>query len=99
MAKKRREPLILELLERAFAKTRKKVKPAFPYDQTTNTIQLPRHIETELRQLILAGNKVEAIKRVAYLTGAGLCVSMDYVDQLANKPQQKPISGKKGQSQ
>lgn len=82
MAKKRHEPLILDLLERAFTQTRKQVKPTFPYDQTTNTIRLPRHVEQELRQLVLVGNKVEAVKRVAYLTGAGLRVSKDYVDRL-----------------
>lgn len=84
MAKKRREPLILDLLERAFAQARKPVKPTFPYDPTTNTIQLPRHVEKELRQLVLAGNKVEAVKRVAYLTGAGLRISKDYVDRLTD---------------
>jgi ribosomal protein L7/L12 len=59
--------------------------PIFPYDPKTDTIHLPRHIEEEIRQLVLAGKKVEAIKRVVELTGAGLRVSKDYVDNLIEK--------------
>jgi len=82
---KRPEPPILALLEEAFAKHRKKVKPLFPYDAKTNTIRLPQSIEEELRRLVLIGKKVEAVKRITELTGAGLRVSKDYVDNLAKQ--------------
>ena len=41
-----------------------------------------RDIESEVRPLIIQGNKVEAIKRVIELTGFGLKESKDYVDSL-----------------
>jgi hypothetical protein len=82
---KRAEPPILALLEKAFAKYRKKVKPLFPYDAKTAVIHLPHHIEEELRRLIVTGNPVEAVKRVTELTGAGLRVAKDYVDSLRNE--------------
>ena len=63
----------------------KKVTPLYPYDPKTNAIQLPQNAEQELRLLVLTGNKVEAVKRVTELTGAGLRVSKDYVDNLARK--------------
>jgi len=70
------------MLEEAFAKFRKKVKPPFPYDAKTQVIRLPHTIEEELRHLILTGKKVEAFRLVTELTGAGLRVSKDYVDSL-----------------
>ena len=79
---KRAEPPILAMLEEAFATFRKKMKPPFPYDAKTKVIRLPQNIEEELRHLVLAGNKFEAFKRVTELTGAGLRVSKDYVDNL-----------------
>ena len=79
---KRAEPPILAMLEEAFAKFRKKVKPPFPYDAKTQVIRLPHTIEEELRHLILTGKKVEAFRRVTELTGAGLRVSKDYVNSL-----------------
>ena len=79
---KRAEPPILAMLEEAFAKFRKKVKPPFPYDAKTQVIRLPHTIEAELRHLILTGKKVEAFRLVTELTGAGLRVSKDYVDSL-----------------
>lgn len=82
---KRPEPPILALLEETFAKHRKNVNPLFPYDAKTKTIRLPRNIEEELRHLVLTGNKVEAVKLVTELTGAGLRVSKDYVDNLATQ--------------
>ena len=82
---KRSEPPILAMLEKAFAKYRKKVKPLFPYDTQTDVIRLPHDIKEELRRLVLTGKKVEAVKRVTELTGAGLRVSKDYVDSLANQ--------------
>ena len=82
---KRVEPPILAMLEKAFAKYRKKVKPLFPYEAQTDAIHLPHDVEEVLRHLVLTGKKVEAFKRVIELTGAGLRVSKDYVDSLANQ--------------
>jgi ribosomal protein L7/L12 len=74
---------LLSLLEELFEKTRKPVVPLYPYDEQTRTITLPAKIEKELRQLVLNGDKPEAIKRVTQLTEVGLRVSKDYVDSLA----------------
>ena len=82
---KRPEPSILAMLEQAFAKHRKRGKPLFPYDAKTNTIHLPRNMEEELQRLVLTGKKVEAVKRVTELTGAGLRASKDYVDNLVKQ--------------
>lgn len=79
---KKPEPPILKALEELYEKHRKKIKPLYPYDKKTNTIHLPDEIVADFKFLILAGNKVEAIKRVAELTGAGLRISKDYVDDL-----------------
>jgi hypothetical protein len=76
------EPPILKALDDLYEKHRKKIKPLYPYNKKTNTILLPDEIVADLKFLILAGNKVEALKRVAELTGAGLRVSKDYVDGL-----------------
>ena len=64
----------LTSLDEAFQKTRKKTVPIYPYNKQTNTITLPPDIEKTLRDLILTGNKIEAVKRVTELTGAGLRV-------------------------
>jgi ribosomal protein L7/L12 len=76
---------ILALLEEEFERVRPKIKPVYPYDAKTGQIHLPRNIEQKLRQLALAGNKPEAVKQVARLTGAGLRLSKDYVDSLIVK--------------
>jgi len=76
---------LLVVLERVFALLRKKAVSPFPYNEKTNTISLPAQIERELRGLVSTGNKVEAMKRVIRLTGAGLRVSKDYVDKLAER--------------
>jgi ribosomal protein L7/L12 len=55
------------------------------YDAQTQTINLPSEIENEIRRLIAAGNKIEAVRRVQELTRAGLFVSKQYVDNLANQ--------------
>jgi ribosomal protein L7/L12 len=73
----------LVVLEQLFALTRAKSPPPYPYDAHTNRINVPETIDKELRQLIATGNKVEAVKRVTKLTGAGLRVSKDYIDTLA----------------
>jgi len=82
---KRRPPEIeafLANLDEVFQKTREKTVPVYPYNRQTNTIVLPAEIEKTLRNLVLTGNKIEAVKRVTQLTGAGLRVSKDYVDGL-----------------
>ncbi|MCI0477124.1 MAG: hypothetical protein L0Y55_12815 [Anaerolineales bacterium] len=55
------------------------------YDARTQTINLPPEIQNEIRRLIATGNKIEAVKRVLELTGAGLYISKQYVDNLANQ--------------
>jgi ribosomal protein L7/L12 len=62
-----------------------KSPPPFPYDPRTNTIQLPSDVVHELFHLVKDGNKVEAIKRVMELTGAGLKAAKDYVDTLLQR--------------
>jgi len=74
---------LLVVLEKVFALRRKKAVYPFPYNAKTHTISLPAQIERELRDLVSTGKKVEAMKRVLSLTGAGLRMSKDYVDQLA----------------
>jgi ribosomal protein L7/L12 len=79
---KKSDPPILKVLDELYEKHRKKIKPLYPYDKKTNAIRLPDEVVADLKFLIVAGNKVEALKRVAQLTGAGLRVSKDYVDDL-----------------
>ena len=76
---------LLIVLEKVFALRRKKAVYPFPYNKSTHTISLPAQIERELRRLVSTGKKVEAMKRVISLTGAGLRVSKDYVDTLAKR--------------
>ena len=93
MSKKRRAELrILAWLEEEFAPGRKRVTPLYPYDSKTNAIRLPPSIEDELRVLVFSGNKVEAVKRVTALTGAGLRGRMDDVDGLTRELWQKPTT-------
>ena len=73
----------LGFLDTLFTLTRSPSPPLYPYDKHTHTINLPPPIDQELRQLIVTGNKVEAVKRVTKLTGASLRVSKDYIDTLA----------------
>jgi ribosomal protein L7/L12 len=80
----------LKSLEDSFERTRKKTVALYPYNKQTNTIILPPEIEKTLRQLVLTGDKVEAVKRVIELTGAGLRVSKDYVDSLEASSKRKP---------
>lgn len=62
-----------------------KQSPPYPYDKRTETITLPPEIEQEVRQLVQSGRKVEAMRRVLHLTGAGLRISKDYVDTFGRK--------------
>ncbi|MEW6125905.1 MAG: hypothetical protein AB1757_02480 [Acidobacteriota bacterium] len=55
--------------------------PLYPYNKKTDDITLPPEAEKEIRDLVRSGNKIEAMRRVMELTGAGLKVSKDYVDR------------------
>jgi len=82
--KERKNPIpLLDEIERLYEQQRPKVEPKYPYDRKTDTIQLPPEIVKDLKFTLLMGNKVAAVKRVAELTGAGLRVSKDYVDELS----------------
>jgi hypothetical protein len=82
--KPRRNPIpFLDMLETAFEAERdKSIPPLYPFDKTLNIIRLPREVEVHLRQLARTGQKIEAVKLVTKLTGAGLRVAKDYVDGL-----------------
>ena len=79
----------LILLDLAFRITRKRRRWPYPYDKTTNKIHLPPAQVKELRRLVRDGRKVEAIKQVTQLTGAGLRISKDYSDSLAREKKRK----------
>ena len=74
--------LCLVVLEATFGPVRPKNAAPYPYDKQSNTIELPAEIEAELRELVTTDDKVEAVKRVTRLTGAGLRDAKDYVDQI-----------------
>ena len=80
--RKRRNPHpLLNQLEELHEQQRDKSKtPPYPYDEENGIIQLPRHLDKEIKLLVKAGNKVEALRKVSELTGAGLRVCKDYVD-------------------
>jgi hypothetical protein len=82
--KPRRNPIpFLDKLETLFELERDKSKPPpYPFDRNFNTIHLPQEVEDQLRQLARSGRKIEAIKQVTQLTGAGLRLAKDYVDGL-----------------
>ncbi len=86
------------LLEDAFEAVRKPSIPPYPYDKRTNTISLPVEVEKEVRHIALTEGLPQAVKRVAYLTGARLGVSKRYVDSLLarNTPGQSQRKRKKG---
>lgn len=63
----------------------------------SDKIKLPPEVEIKLSKLIREGKKIEAMKEVLDLTGAGLKLAKDYVDELeqknllwGNKPNPKP---------
>lgn len=86
------------LLEDAFEAIRKPSIPPHPYDKRTNTISLPLEVEKEVRHIALTQGGPQAVKRVAYLTGARLGVSKGYVDSLliCNTPDQSQHKRNKG---
>jgi hypothetical protein len=69
-------------LDKLFEITRKRVEPTYPYNRETRKINLPKNIENEIYQMAIKLDKPKAIKKVTELTGAGLRVSKDYVDNL-----------------
>jgi hypothetical protein len=74
---------LLDKLEQLFELHREpNPAPPYPYNEKQNLIRIPEEIEQQLRKLVHSGQKVEAIRQVTKLTGAGLRVSKDYVDSL-----------------
>ncbi|HMQ97201.1 MAG TPA: hypothetical protein PKC42_03835 [Candidatus Nanoperiomorbaceae bacterium] len=69
-------------LDKLFQITRKKIEPTYPYNRKTRKIILPKNIENEIYQIAIKVDKPKAVKKVIELTGAGLRVSKDYVDNL-----------------
>ena len=107
MAKKRRKLTDLEIedlkdlrsfLEDAFEATREPSTPPYPYDKRTNTISLPEKVDKEIKHIASTEGLPQAVKKVAYLTGARLGLSKRYVDNLLgrNVPQQNQRRRKKG---
>ena len=83
MPNKRKNPIpLLDEIEKFYEAQRPKIKPKYPYDSKSDTIHLPPEIIEDLKFILLTGNKVAAVKRVAELSGAGLRVSKDFVDEL-----------------
>ena len=69
-------------LDKLFEIIRKKVKPMYPYNRETQKINLPKNIENEIYNMAIKENKPKAVHKVTELTGAGLRISKDYVDNL-----------------
>ena len=69
-------------LDKLFQITRKRVEPTYPYDSKTGKIIFPKNIENAIYQMAIKEDKPKAVKKVTELTGAGLRVSKDYVDNL-----------------
>ena len=59
--------------------------PLYPYDKSTDTISLPPALEKDILNLALAKGVPIAMKEVMQLTGAGLKVSKDYIDNLLGR--------------
>jgi hypothetical protein len=59
--------------------------PLYPYDKRTDTISLPPEIEEEVKNIALSKGVPLAMKKVMDLTGAGLRVSKDYIDNLLGR--------------
>lgn len=64
--------------EKADSKT-----PLYPVNEQTKKIVLPGNVKQEIRDLIKAGNMLEATKRVNSLTGVGTTEAQSYVNSLA----------------
>lgn len=57
--------------------------PLYPVNEQTKKIALPGDVKQEIRELIKAGNMLEATKRVRTLTGVGATEAESYVSSLA----------------
>jgi len=78
---------LLNRLEAVFEQERdKSVKPLYPIVENGKEIKLPQDVEKRLHQMAKTRKAPQAVKEVAYLTGAGLRVAKDYVDRLAKQP-------------
>lgn len=79
----RKNPIfILDILEKLYEWRRPKIKANYPYNRETDTVHLPPEIIAELKEFLEAGEKPNALKRVAELTGASLRISKDFADDL-----------------
>jgi hypothetical protein len=81
---KEKHPL-LEFLAEEFERVRKPRIYPFPIDKATGAISLPSDTVHELFHLVKEGRKIDAVKRVTELTGAGLRQAKDYVDRLEQR--------------
>ena len=75
----------LEWLDEEFQSRHNNPNPPYPYNRETKIIKLPIEVEEEIVALLRRGLKVEAVKRVTKLTGAGLRISKDYVDDMLSR--------------
>jgi len=73
---------ILLFIDKLHEETKEKIDPIYPYNKDTNKIDIPMNIQSEIVSLIESGKKPVALKKVTRLTGAGLRVSKDYIDNL-----------------
>jgi hypothetical protein len=59
--------------------------PLYPYDKSTDTISLPPALEKDILNLASEKGVPIAMKKAMELTGAGLKVSKNYIDNLLEK--------------
>jgi hypothetical protein len=59
--------------------------PIYPYDKNTDTISLPPALEKDVMDIASSRGVPVAMKKVMELTGAGLKVSKDYIDNLLGR--------------
>ena len=59
--------------------------PLYPYDKSTDTISLPPALEKDILNLAVTKGVPIAMKKVMDLTGAGLKVSKNYIDNLMGR--------------
>ena len=73
---------ILLFIDKLHEETKEKIDSIYPYNKDTNKIDLTKNIQSEIVSLIESGKKPVALKKVTRLTGAGLRISKDYIDNL-----------------
>lgn len=76
---------LLEPLEQWYAANRVPRVPLYPPEPQSEKLKLPPHVEAKLSKLIREGRKIEAMKEALDLTGAGLRLAKEYVDELEKK--------------